>query len=109
MLGGDIVVAGSKKVLAALTPGRSSVIVNLAEVLPGEFTRNADYSLPTERLKRAIAAAVGNQQCYFFDASRVANAVAGQSIAANMVMLGLCLSDRRAAAVGGMRSSERSS
>ncbi|MGH6769007.1 MAG: indolepyruvate ferredoxin oxidoreductase family protein, partial [Xanthobacteraceae bacterium] len=88
VLGGDIVVAGNKKVLAALQPGKSTVVINVAEVLPGEFTRNADYSLPTERLKRAIADAVGDQRHYFFDASRIANAVAGQSIAANMVMLG---------------------
>ncbi len=33
-------------------------------------------------------AAVGDRNYYFFDAARVANAVAGQSIAANMVMLG---------------------
>ncbi len=88
VLGGDIVVAGNKKVLAAVTPGKSTVVVNTAEVLPGEFTRDADYSLPTERLKRAIAAAVGDQNYYFFNAARIANAVAGQSIAANMVMLG---------------------
>jgi indolepyruvate ferredoxin oxidoreductase len=88
VLGGDIVVAGNKKVLAACTPGKSTMIVNLAEVLPGEFTRNPDYSLPTERLKRAIMAAVGDRNYHFFDAARVANAVAGQSIAANMVMLG---------------------
>jgi indolepyruvate ferredoxin oxidoreductase len=88
VIGGDIVVTGNKKVLAALTPGKSTVVVNVAEMLPGDFTRNTDYSLPTERLKRAIAAAVGNQQHYFFDAARIANAVAGQSIAANMVMLG---------------------
>ena len=88
VLGGDIVVAGNKKVLAAVTPGKSTMVVNVAEVLPGEFTRNADYSLPTERLKRAIAAAVGDRNFYFFDASRAANAVAGQSIAANMIMLG---------------------
>jgi indolepyruvate ferredoxin oxidoreductase len=88
VLGGDIVVAGTKKVLAAMTPGSTRAVVNVAEVLPGDFTRNADYSLPTERLKRAIAAAAGEGNYYFFDASRVANAVAGQSIAANMVMLG---------------------
>ena len=88
VLGGDIVVAGTKKVLAAMTPGSTRVVVNVAEVLPGDFTRNADYSLPTERLKRAIAAAAGDGNYYFFDASRVANAVAGQSIAANMIMLG---------------------
>jgi indolepyruvate ferredoxin oxidoreductase len=34
-------------------------VVNTAEVLPGDFTRNADFSLPTERLKRAIAGAAG--------------------------------------------------
>ena len=88
VLGGDIVVAGNKKVLAAMTPGSTRVVVNVAEVLPGDFTRNAEYSLPTERLKRAIAAAAGDKNYYFIDASRVANAVAGQSIAANMVMLG---------------------
>ncbi len=88
VLGGDIVVAGNKKVLAAMTPGSTRVVVNVAEVLPGDFTRNADYSLPTERLKRTIAAAAGEGNHYFFDAGRIANAVAGQSIAANMVMLG---------------------
>src|SRR5262245_22061914 len=88
VLGGDIVVAGTKKVLAAMSPGRTRVVVNVAEVLPGEFTRNIDYSLPTERLKRAIPAAADDKNPYFFDAARAANAVAGPSIAANMVMLG---------------------
>jgi indolepyruvate ferredoxin oxidoreductase len=53
VLGGDIVVVGAKKVLGAIKPGNTRVIVNTAEFLPGDFTRNADYSLPTERLKRA--------------------------------------------------------
>jgi indolepyruvate ferredoxin oxidoreductase len=88
VLGGDIVVAGTKKVLAAVEPGVTTMVVNRAEVLPGEFTRNADFSLPTERLRRAITAATGGQASYFLDASRIAAAVAGQTIAANMVMLG---------------------
>jgi len=88
VLGGDIVVAGTKKVLAAVEPGVTTMVVNQAEVLPGEFTRNADFSLPTERLRRAISAATGGQASYFLDASRIAAAVAGQTIAANMVMLG---------------------
>jgi len=88
VLGGDIVVAGTKKVLAAVEPGVTTMVVNRAEVLPGEFTRNADFSLPSERLKRAITAATGGRASYFLDASRIAAAVAGQTIAANMVMLG---------------------
>jgi indolepyruvate ferredoxin oxidoreductase len=87
VLGGDIVVAGTKKVLAAVEPGVTTMVVNSAEVLPGEFTRNADFSLPTARLKRAIATAAGGA-AHFVDASRIAAAVAGQTIAANMVMLG---------------------
>ena len=54
VLGGDIVVAGNKKVLAAVKPG-TAMVVNTAEFLPGDFTRNADFSLPTVRLMRAIA------------------------------------------------------
>ena len=88
VLGGDIVVAGNKKVLAAVLPGMTTMVVNRAEVLPGEFTRDPEFSLPTERLRRAIASATGGDAFHFLDASRIANAVAGQSIAANMVMLG---------------------
>ena len=88
VLGGDSVVVGNKKVLGAIKAGHTRVVVNTAEFLPGDFTRNADYSLPTERLKRAISAAAGPGQSQFVDASRLATALLGQSIGANMFMLG---------------------
>ncbi len=62
VLGGDIVVAGNRKVLAAVAPGKTDMVINIAEFLPGDFTRNADFSLPTERLKRTIVAAAGPRQ-----------------------------------------------
>jgi indolepyruvate ferredoxin oxidoreductase len=88
VLGGDIVVAGNKKVLAAVKPGKTAMVVNLAEFLPGDFTRNADFSLPTERLKRAIAAAAGQDHARFIDASRLAIALFGSSLAANIFLVG---------------------
>jgi len=88
VLGGDIVVVGAKKVLGAVKPGNTRVIVNTAEFLPGDFTRQADYSLPTERLKRAIVGAAGAGRSHFVDASRLATALLGNSIGANMFMLG---------------------
>jgi indolepyruvate ferredoxin oxidoreductase len=88
VLGGDIVVAGSRKVLAAVEPGTTTMVINRAEILPGEFTRNADFALPTERLKRALTAAAGADATHFVDAARIASAVTGQTIAANMVMVG---------------------
>ena len=88
VLGGDIVVAGNKKVLGAMKQGGTRVIVNTAEFLPGDFTRNADFSLPTERLKRTIAEHAGPERSHFVDAGRIATALLGQSIGANMFMLG---------------------
>jgi indolepyruvate ferredoxin oxidoreductase len=88
VLGGDSVVVGTKKVLGAIKAGHTRVVVNTAEFLPGDFTRNADYSLPTERLKRAITGAAGPGQSHFVDASRLATALLGNSIGANMFMLG---------------------
>jgi indolepyruvate ferredoxin oxidoreductase len=88
VLGGDIVVAGNKKVLAAVKPGKTAMIVNTAEFMPGDFTRNADFHLPTERLKRAIVEAAGPQQCHFVDATRLATALFGSSIAANVFLVG---------------------
>ncbi len=88
VLGGDIVVAGAKKVLGAMKAGSTRVIVNTAEILPGDFTRNAEFSLPTERLKRAITGHAGSERSHFIDASRLATALLGNSIGANMFMLG---------------------
>jgi len=88
VLGGDIVVAGAKKVLGAMKSGTTRVVVNTAEFLPGDFTRNAEFSLPTERLKRAITGHAGRERTHFVDASRLATALLGNSIGANMFMLG---------------------
>jgi len=88
VLGGDIVVVGAKKVLSAIKPGNTRLIVNTAEFLPGDFTRNADFSLPTERLKRAITGAAGRERSHFLDASRVASDLVGRPISTNFVMIG---------------------
>jgi indolepyruvate ferredoxin oxidoreductase len=89
VLGCDLVVTGTKKVLASVKQGETTLVVNTAEVLPGDFTRNADFSLPAERIKRAILAAAGRDRVAFTDASFIATALMGNSIAANMFMLGL--------------------
>ena len=88
ILGGDIVVAGTRKILAAVKHGATQMVVNTAEFMPGEFTRNADFSLPSERLKRTIVADAGADKTHFINASGIAAALFGQSIGANMFMVG---------------------
>jgi len=88
VLGGDIVVAGNKKVLAAVKHGVTEMVINVAEFLPGDFTRNPDFSLPIERLKRAIVADAGREKSHFIDASRAATALFGNSVGANIFLVG---------------------
>src|SRR4051794_16046406 len=88
ILGCDLVVTGTKKVLASVKKGRTALVVNTAEVMPGDFARNADLSLPAERIKRAIAAAAGPEGVAFVDATAIATAALANAIAANMFTLG---------------------
>ena len=88
VLGGDMVVVGNKKVLSTAKLGGTTMVINTAEILPGDFTRNADFSLPTERLKRAIRTAAGAEKTNFVDATRLATALLGNSIGANIFMVG---------------------
>ena len=88
ILGCDLVVSGSKKVLSAVRSNETIFVANTAEVMPGDFARNADFSLPTERIKKAIRSAVGDERAHFFDATQTASVLFGNSLGANMFMLG---------------------
>jgi indolepyruvate ferredoxin oxidoreductase len=89
ILGCDLVVSGNKKVLSAVRENHTLFVANTAEVMPGDFARSADFSLPTERLKKAIRAAAGEGKAHFVDATKTATALFGSSLGANMFMLGV--------------------
>ena len=89
ILGCDLVVSGSRKVLAAVREGKTLFVTNTAEIMPGDFARNADFSLPAERLKRSILDAAGADRTVTFDGTASAVALFGNAIAANMFLLGL--------------------
>ena len=88
VLGCDMIVAGNSKTLALTRKGRTRMLVNLGETMPGDFARNADMQYPSAGLRRNIADSVGAEQAEFVDAGRIALALMGDSIAANMFMLG---------------------
>ncbi len=88
VLGGDIVVVGSKRVLSAMRSGETTVVVNTHETLPGDFTRNADFSLPTERLKREIAKAADKDHAHFIEATKLSTALFGSSTGQNIFLVG---------------------
>jgi len=87
MLGCDLVVAGAKLVLSAIDPARTAVVVNGAEVFPGDIERNPDFQLPSEAIRRSIRD-VSGARIDFIDLTALALALLGDSIAANIFMLG---------------------
>ncbi|WP_349358311.1 indolepyruvate ferredoxin oxidoreductase family protein [Stappia sp.] len=88
VLGCDIVVAGTAKVLTAMRKGETRAVINTHETLPGDFARNPDFSLPGRRLVAAIEEAAGADTSRFVDATTVATDLFGDAIAANMFLLG---------------------
>ncbi|WP_159588517.1 indolepyruvate ferredoxin oxidoreductase family protein [Chelativorans xinjiangense] len=89
VLGCDLVVSGARKVLSTVREGHTLFLANTAEVMPGDFARSADFSLPIERLKKAVREAAGEEKAHFFDATKTATVLFGNSIGANMFMLGM--------------------
>ena len=88
LLGCDMVTAASSKVRGTLARGRSQVVVNSHETLTGDFTRNVDFSFPTRRLTTALREAGGEDRTHFLDADRLARALFGDALFANMIMTG---------------------
>jgi indolepyruvate ferredoxin oxidoreductase len=81
------VVSASQKTMDVAREGTRAV-VNTHEQMTGDFTRNADARFPGSALKRTIARTVGDRNAEFVDATRIATALMGDSIATNMFMLG---------------------
>ncbi|MGD8790328.1 MAG: indolepyruvate ferredoxin oxidoreductase family protein, partial [Burkholderiales bacterium] len=89
MVGCDFVTSASEKSMDMLQNGVSRAVVNLHQQMTGDFTRNLDMKFPADALKRTISKGVGEENARFVEATRIATALMGDSIATNMFMLGL--------------------
>jgi indolepyruvate ferredoxin oxidoreductase len=88
LLGCDIVVAAAPNGLARLREGMSRAVVNHHETITGAFPRNPDIAFPRRQLVQQVSGAVGPGRADFIDATRLATALLGDSIATNLFMLG---------------------
>ncbi len=88
VLGCDLVVAAGFEALSKMTTGRTRAVINSHQVMTGDFTRKPDLAFPGDEMERLIAEAAGPGQADFLDATRIATALLGDSIATNLFMLG---------------------
>lgn len=89
LLGCDLVTSASERNLSRLSQGRSHAVINSHEVMPAQFTHNADFLLPAERMHMQLQARMDKGNVFFADATRIAEALLGNSIAANLFTLGM--------------------
>ena len=71
-----------------LSPSRSAVIVNTHEEMPPRFIREPDMEYPSNRLLAELRRHSRPDGLATLDATRLASALLGDSIAANVFMLG---------------------
>ncbi|MBT54544.1 MAG: indolepyruvate ferredoxin oxidoreductase [Mameliella sp.] len=87
LIGGDLVVSAGSKTLGLTSTGRTGGVVNSHEIITGDFTRNTEFTLPTDQLRLALEARLQDRVA-FFDASDLARVTLGDSIFSNMMILG---------------------
>ena len=88
VLGCDLVVTASNKVLETIRPDHTAVVFSDYEMSTADFTRNADLRVPGAALRHAIAERAGKAPVHHFDAHTAAVKLFGDSIAANVFLLG---------------------
>ena len=87
LLGVDLVVAASREAVTRLAPGSSHAVVNGGATPTGDFTRAPDLAFPGDQLQRVIAEAAGGIDVV--DATRLATALIGDAVYANLFLLGV--------------------
>jgi indolepyruvate ferredoxin oxidoreductase len=88
VLGCDLVVTASNAVLSTIKPDHTAVVYSDYEMHTAQFTRNANIRVPGPALRHAIAERAGKGPVHHFDAHSAAVRLFGDSIAANIFLLG---------------------
>lgn len=87
LLGTDVVVAASPDSLEKLNSHRTRAVINREVVPTAAVVSDRDASLPAAAMEKAVAKATGDR-AIFLDATRLAEGLFGNNVAANTLMLG---------------------
>lgn len=88
ILGCDIVTAAANPTLDRIQQGATKAIINTHQMMSGDFTRDRNAAFPKSELQSAISTVAGDEHCHFINATQLAEELLGNTIGANMLMLG---------------------
>jgi indolepyruvate ferredoxin oxidoreductase len=84
----DVLTGAGAEALSRLSVHRTSAVVNTAVVMPASFTRNPNLQFPLGGMEAEIKNTCGADSTHLVNATRIATALCGDSIAANVFVLG---------------------
>ncbi|MFI4888778.1 MAG: indolepyruvate ferredoxin oxidoreductase family protein, partial [Burkholderiales bacterium] len=84
----DIITGVGEEQVAKMQKGTTRALVNTALVMPADFTHKPDLVFPRGSMEQEIRDAVAPGDAEFLDATRIATALMGDSIATNLFMVG---------------------
>jgi indolepyruvate ferredoxin oxidoreductase len=87
ILGCDMLTTAAADAVGKARPDRTRAIVNAHKQPPGQFALNPDWQFPTDQIRALLIEAVDGH-VEFIDATRLAIALLGDAIGANLFMLG---------------------
>ena len=88
VIGGDIIVSAGAEAINKMRAGFTRAVVNCAEIPTLDFSHDPDWKFPLRDMQQGIAEAVGSDRAEFFDATRIATRLMGDTIASNLFLLG---------------------
>ena len=88
VLGCDMVVVNDYWALSKIRAGRSRVVLNTYEAMPGTFTTRPDMQFPAQQIVDAVKLALNGETPELVDATHLATTLLGDSIMSNLFMLG---------------------
>ena len=88
LLGCDLVVSASPEALAKVRRGETRAIINSHNTPVAGFIHNPNLDFQSSANQKAIRKASGEKNSHFIEATKIATALFGDSIATNVFMLG---------------------
>ncbi|ABC22985.1 indolepyruvate ferredoxin oxidoreductase family protein [Rhodospirillum rubrum] len=86
LLGCDALTAAGPEVLAKARPRATDAVINTRPVMTAAFTRDPDSRYPEAEVRAALSATT--RRAFFLDATTIATALMGDSLATNPFMIG---------------------
>ncbi|MGD8790273.1 MAG: indolepyruvate ferredoxin oxidoreductase family protein, partial [Burkholderiales bacterium] len=87
ILGCDMLTAGAQDAIAKTRAGRTVAVINTHQQPTGYFAQQPDWNFPDAKIRELLEESVDGR-AHFVDATRIATALMGDSIATNLFMLG---------------------